>query len=355
MPDRSNDIVIRTALAADAPDIARILRQTRRHSLPYLPDLHTPAEDIAFIAETVLAEDDVRVAERGGRIVGFCAYREGWLDHLYVHPEHHNKGIGTSLLACAKEANGRLELWAFQRNAPAIAFYERHGFAIVETTDGSGNEEKEPDARLLWQKSETSLADRIIDHYERHARAWDTDRQAGTGTDHAWLERFAGRLQRGAHVLDLGCGSGRPVAAFMVECGFKVTGVDSSPTMISLCRERLPGETWIVADMRNLALDQTFDGILAWDSFFHLNAEDQRLMFDVFDRHAGTGALLMFNAGPAEGEAIGDYRGDPLFHASLAPGEYQSLLARHRFEILDHAVNDPEAGGRTVWLCRRQE
>lgn len=201
----------------------------------------------------------------------------------------------------------------------------------------------------------TKLSDRIIDHYQRHARAWDTDRQAGTGTDRVWLERFADRVLPGARILDLGCGSGRPVAAFLAERGLKVTGIDSSPTMISLCRQRLPGQRWIVADMRNLALDETFDGILAWDSFFHLDADDQRHMFAVFARHANEGAPLLFNAGPAAGEAIGDYRGDPLFHASLAPGEYQSLLARHGFAILDHAVNDPQAGGRTVWLAGRNK
>jgi len=199
----------------------------------------------------------------------------------------------------------------------------------------------------------TKLSDRIIDHYERHALAWDADRQAGSGTDHAWLARFADRLPQAARILDLGCGSGRPVAAFMVARGFRVTGVDSSATMIALCRERLPDQTWIVADMRNLALDEKFDGILAWDSFFHLGADDQRLMFVVFDRQAGHGALLMFNAGPAAGEAIGNYRGDPLFHASLSPDEYRSLLDHHGFAIIGHAVNDPEAGGRTVWLCRR--
>ena len=199
----------------------------------------------------------------------------------------------------------------------------------------------------------TKLSDRIIAHYERHARAWDADRQAGTGTDQVWLARFADHLPSGAHVLDLGCGSGRPVAAYMVERGFRVTGVDSSSTMIGLCRARLPDQAWIIADMRELDLKEKFGGILAWDSFFHLDADDQRLMFAVFERHAKEGAPLLFNAGPASGEAIGSYRGDPLFHASLAPEEYQSLLSRHGFGILDHAVNDPEAGGRTVWLCKR--
>ena len=62
--------------------------------------------------------------------------------------------------------------------------------------------------------------------------------------------------------------------------------------------------------------------------------------------------MLMFNTGPQHGEAIGDYRGDPLYHASLAPGEYQSLINQSGFETIDHVVEDPLAGGRTVWLCR---
>jgi GNAT superfamily N-acetyltransferase len=140
------------AAISDAPEIARLLRETRQHSLPYLPDLHSPKEDLEFIRETVLNACTVIVAKTGETIVGFCAYRDGWIDHLYVLPKHHGKGVGTSLLASAKHANDRLELWVFQKNARAIAFYERNGFAAVERTDGSGNEEKEPDSRLYWQR-----------------------------------------------------------------------------------------------------------------------------------------------------------------------------------------------------------
>ena len=61
----------------------------------------------------------------------------------------------------------------------------------------------------------------------------------------------------------------------------------------------------------------------------------------------------MFNAGPQHGEAVGECRGDPLFHASLAPAEYQTLTARFGFRVLEHIANDPQAGGRTAWLCRR--
>jgi 2-polyprenyl-3-methyl-5-hydroxy-6-metoxy-1,4-benzoquinol methylase len=62
-------------------------------------------------------------------------------------------------------------------------------------------------------------------------------------------------------VLDLGCGGGSPVALHMVAEGFRVTGVDSSCTLISLWRTRMPGQEWIAADMRSLALGRRFDGI----------------------------------------------------------------------------------------------
>jgi predicted TPR repeat methyltransferase len=198
------------------------------------------------------------------------------------------------------------------------------------------------------------FASLIIEHYEKHATAWDSDRQNSGWNDQVWHDRFIGDLPAGAHVLDLGCGAGRPVAQHMHERGLQVTGVDASPTMISLCRSRLPDHQWMVADMRRLSLKDRFDGILAWDSFFHLDPGDQRRMFAVFSEHSSDHAVLMFNTGPEHREAVGSYRGDPLYHASLASSEYRALIGGIGFEVIDHAVNDVQAGGRTVWLCRRQ-
>jgi SAM-dependent methyltransferase len=200
------------------------------------------------------------------------------------------------------------------------------------------------------------MADRIIDHYERHARDWDADRNryVDPWSDKPWHDRFVAVLPgREATVLDLGCGSGSPVAKYMAECGLHVTGIDSSPTLISLCRERLPDHEWLVGDMRLLRLPRRFNGILAWDSFFHLTPDDQRRMFDVFARHAAPSATLMFNSGPAHGEGIEAYRGDPLYHASLNPDEYTALLDSIGFKVVAHAVKDRQTGGgRTVWLTR---
>lgn len=195
-----------------------------------------------------------------------------------------------------------------------------------------------------------SPSDRVIGLYERHARAWAADRGRVLGPEKGWLDRFAGLLPRGALVLD--CGSAEPIAAHLIERGFDVVGVDSSPTMVSSCRARFPGREWRVADRRALSLGRGFAGLLAWDSFFHLARGDQRRMFPVFRRHAAPGAALMFTSGPRHGEAIGSYRGEPLHHASLAGAEYRALLAANGFGVVAHAAEDPDCGGRTVWLAR---
>src|SRR5689334_11971370 len=150
------------------------------------------------------------------------------------------------------------------------------------------------------------LANRIIEHYEHHAHDWDAERnRIGAWTDKPWHDRFIAALPALATVLDLGCGSGFPVARYMAKCGLHVTGVDTSPTLISLCRQRLPAHEWLVGDMRLLQLPRRFDGVLAWDSFFHLRPDDQRQMFGVFARHAASSAVLMFNSGSANGESVG--------------------------------------------------
>jgi SAM-dependent methyltransferase len=197
-------------------------------------------------------------------------------------------------------------------------------------------------------------ADDIIDLYERHAANYARDRGRSI-LERSWIDRFLTYVPAEGTVLDLGCGTGDPIARYVMSRGYKVVGVDSSRSMIAMCRDRLPESEWVVADMREVELDRRFDGILAWDSFFHLKREDQRPMFERFARHAAPGAALMFTSGPHEGEAIGSYQGEPLYHASLAPAEYRELLEANGFVVRDYVPDDPECGGHTIWLATYED
>lgn len=192
----------------------------------------------------------------------------------------------------------------------------------------------------------------VIGLYTEHGADFDKERGRSLA-EKPWLDRFASLLPGGGSILDIGCGSGEPIAGYFIANGYDVTGIDASLPLIELCRNRFPENLWAVADMRELALGRRFDGLIAWHSFFHLKPEDQRLMFGIFRQHANDGAALMFTAGPGQGEAIGTFQGKPLYHASLARDDYESLLAAHGFRLLDHIVNDPQCGGATVYLARR--
>jgi GNAT superfamily N-acetyltransferase len=139
--------VIRRASIEDADAVGGLFVRARDRMsyLPRIPDEHRPE-----LGGWIVERHEVWVADDGA-ITGFAGLTPGWLDHLYVEPARQGCGIGGVLLERAKSLQpGGLQLWVFQQNEGARRFYERHGFRLVELTDGSGNEEREPDARYEW-------------------------------------------------------------------------------------------------------------------------------------------------------------------------------------------------------------
>jgi trans-aconitate methyltransferase len=110
-------------------------------------------------------------------------------------------------------------------------------------------------------------SDPIISLYQRHAIDWDRERGRRL-FEKAWLDQFLALLPPNPTILDMGCGSGEPIAGYLIVKGCDLTGVDASSAMIGMCKDRFPDQEWFVADVRTLSLERRFDGILAWDSFF---------------------------------------------------------------------------------------
>ncbi len=145
-------VVLRPAVPSDAAAVADVWLRSSAAALPSVRRAHTDEEVAGWIRDVLLPSSDSWVAEVDGAVVGVLALSEGWIDQLYLHPDHRGRGIGDRFVALAKERQpAGLQLWTFQVNAPARRFYERHGFEAVEETDGAGNEEREPDVRYVWQ------------------------------------------------------------------------------------------------------------------------------------------------------------------------------------------------------------
>lgn len=198
-------------------------------------------------------------------------------------------------------------------------------------------------------------AARIAGLYRRHGTAWEALRRRSPVVEAAWLARFRAALPRrasGRRVLDLGCGGGWPVAVTLAAAGCRVTGIDTAPALLALACARLPRHCWLRRDMRGPLPRRRFDGIIAWDSAFHLAQADQRRLIRRLAAVAAPDAAVMLTSGPRHGEAMGRLGEEPLFHASLSAAAYRSLLAAAGFRVLAHAAEDPLCGGRTVWLAR---
>lgn len=146
-------VTIEEACTGDAKAIAELMRLSREAALPYLPKLHTREEDLTYIQEHLLPSNRVYVArDDSHRLVGYIAFDDEWVNHLYLLPDSTRIGIGSQLLNIAKGQRAHLQLWCFQKNDSARQFYEKHGFKIIKETDGSDNEEKEPDWLFVWNQ-----------------------------------------------------------------------------------------------------------------------------------------------------------------------------------------------------------
>jgi len=193
------------------------------------------------------------------------------------------------------------------------------------------------------------IHERTIAVYEAHASGWDKHRTRFL-REKSWLNKFIQSLKPGVSLLDAGCGGGEPISKYLIQQGYSVTGIDASPAMIEICKSRFSDESWIVMDMRELTLDRQFDGIVAWDSFFHLKPDEQRSALQSFTEHLRPGGALLLTVGHEPGEVLGTVEGEAVYHSSLSPQEYKHILGSAGFQSIELSLKD-ETCDRTVLLA----
>lgn len=125
-------------------------------ALPSVRRAHDDDEVRAWFSHVVVPRHETWVAVVDSGVVGVLVLEAGELEQLYLDPSWRGRGLGDRFMTLAKQRRpDGLALWTFQVNEPARRFYERHGFLAVEHTDGSGNEEREPDVRYVWRPWKT--------------------------------------------------------------------------------------------------------------------------------------------------------------------------------------------------------
>lgn len=186
----------------------------------------------------------------------------------------------------------------------------------------------------------------LIDWFDEH-------RNKDLAMEQFYLNLIQKHITSGSKVLDIGCGTGEPIAQYLIEQGYKVTGIDASSRMIERCKLRFPNERWILTDMRTLDLKEQFHAVIAWHSLFHLPHNDQRHTLKLLTQLVVPQGLLVFTTGDEYGEVWGNNGGYDLYHASLSIEEYNEILKKSNFAVLIHKIRDPECGEATVWVAQK--
>jgi ribosomal protein S18 acetylase RimI-like enzyme len=151
----SHTFLIRDYRPEDFDAVTILWRIAREKSLPEFQRAkgYFFYEDQEYFRDHVLRENSVCVVEMDERPVAFMAMRDGFIDHLYVHPDYQKRGIGKVLLDYARQCSPEhVWLYTLQINWNARTFYEKNGF-VPERFGISPPPECEPDVEYHWRKA----------------------------------------------------------------------------------------------------------------------------------------------------------------------------------------------------------
>ena len=189
--------------------------------------------------------------------------------------------------------------------------------------------------------------------YDLIAERWGQERTQSQFHERQYVERFIERLDARGHVLDLGCGVGVPIGRYLLDHGYRITGVDASSEMLRLARQNCPEAQLIAGDMTSIDLSDRYDGIVAWDSIFHVPKTEHTALFRMMHSWLKPEAPILLSLGGSEDEFIAAMFDVDFFYSGHSPDVSIALLRESGFEILLSEIDDPSSRGHLAVLCRK--
>ncbi len=186
--------------------------------------------------------------------------------------------------------------------------------------------------------------DRVADQF---AKARSAFRERG------YVDRLIDLATPGGRILDLGCGTGMPIMRYLIDRGFRLTGVDNAPGMLAHARNHCPEAELIAGDMTEVAIDGRFDGIVAWDSVFHIPRARHAPLFAEMARLLKPRAPLLLSVGGSGGEFAAPMFEVDFPYSGFPPSESRRLLEACGFDVLIAEVDDPTSRGHVAMLCTK--
>jgi predicted TPR repeat methyltransferase len=176
------------------------------------------------------------------------------------------------------------------------------------------------------------------DSYNKIAQEWSKVRDKSFVSQ--LIIDFSTKLNPNASVLDIGCGTGYPLAKYLCDKQFHVTGIDMAEKMIEIAKsQKIPNAEFMACDFFDFSSTKKFDGVLAWDSFFHFPKEKQEDIYFKVGSVLNAGGYLLFTHGDADDEHIDKMMGESFYYSCLPKDRVCQILSEIGFEI-EYAIND---------------
>jgi len=211
---------------------------------------------------------------------------------------------------------------------------------------------------------------RMQNAYDHIAEKWHSQNRGQAYIDRVlrYVDLAVEGLQPGSRVLDLGCGTGKPVVKYLVEKGFRVTGVDQSEKMLEIAKREVPEAEFFHSDMINVQLAPGFAAAIAWDSIFHVSRRQHAEVFRILANALEPGGRLLLSVGGSDAATAEEFAatddaaaegftsemfGHTFFYSGYAPRVTRGLLEAAGFEIEVWEIDDPSSRGHIAVIAKK--
>jgi len=169
-----------------------------------------------------------------------------------------------------------------------------------------------------------------------------------------YIERLERLLKPGSLILDLGCGSGKPIDKLFVYRGHSVIGIDIAKKQIKLARKNVPQARYIVKDISDLRKEEfTVDAVISFYTIIHVPRETHRELFEKINSFLPPGGLVLVTMGSSEWQGTGDFYGVNMYWSQYGPEKNREIIQEAGFQLILEEIDTAGAEKHQVILAAK--